>query len=78
MIRVQFLAGSQKFFSFTPCPDWLWGPPFLLSSGYWGLSLVVKLPRHEADHSLPSSAKVKECVELYLHSHICLHGMVVS
>jgi hypothetical protein len=32
------------------------------------LSLGVKWPGHEADHSPPSSAKVKECVELYLHS----------
>jgi hypothetical protein len=31
-------------------------------------SLGVKQPGHEADHSSPSSAKVKECVELYLHS----------
>jgi hypothetical protein len=27
----------------------------------------VKQPRREADHSPPSSAEVKECVELYLH-----------
>jgi hypothetical protein len=32
------------------------------------LSLGVKLPGREADHSPPSSAEVKECVELYLHS----------
>jgi hypothetical protein len=32
------------------------------------LSLVVKRPGREADHSPPSSAKVKECVVLYLHS----------
>jgi hypothetical protein len=31
------------------------------------LYLGVKRPGREADHSLPSSAKVKECVELYLH-----------
>jgi hypothetical protein len=31
----------------------------------------------EADHLLPSIAKVKECVELYLHSPIYLHGMVL-
>jgi hypothetical protein len=29
---------------------------------------VVKRPGHEADHSPPSSAEVKEWVELYLHS----------
>jgi hypothetical protein len=32
------------------------------------LSLGVKRPRREADHSPPSSAEVKEWVELYLHS----------
>jgi len=32
------------------------------------LSLGVKQQGHEADHSPPSSAEVKECVELYLHS----------
>jgi hypothetical protein len=34
-----------------------------------GLSLWVKSPGREADHSPPSSAEVKECVELYFHSH---------
>jgi len=33
------------------------------------LSLGVKQLRCEADQSPPSSAKVKECMELYLHSH---------
>jgi hypothetical protein len=32
------------------------------------LSLGVKRPRREADHSSPSSAEVKEWVEQYLHS----------
>jgi hypothetical protein len=32
------------------------------------LSLGVKQQGHEADHLPPSSANVKECVELYLHS----------
>jgi hypothetical protein len=32
------------------------------------LSLGVKLPEREADHSPPSSAEIKEWVELYLHS----------
>jgi hypothetical protein len=32
------------------------------------LSLVVKRQGREADHSPPSRAEVKECVELYLHS----------
>jgi hypothetical protein len=32
------------------------------------LSLEIKRPGREADHSPPSSAEVKECVGLYLHS----------
>jgi hypothetical protein len=32
------------------------------------LSLGVKRPGSEADHSLPYSVEIKECVELYLHS----------
>jgi hypothetical protein len=32
------------------------------------LSLGVRRPGHEVDHSSPSSAMVKECMELYLHS----------
>jgi hypothetical protein len=42
------------------------------------LSLGVKEPVSETDHSPPSSAEVKECVELYLHSPIRLHGVVLS
>jgi hypothetical protein len=42
------------------------------------LSLGVKRSGREADHSLPSSAEVKECVDLYLHSPIRLHGVVLS
>jgi len=42
------------------------------------LSLGVKRPERKADHSPPSSAEVKECVELYLHSPIRLHGVVLS
>jgi hypothetical protein len=41
-------------------------PPIKWISG--ALSLGVKWPGHEADYSPPSSAKVKECMELYLHS----------
>jgi len=33
---------------------------------------------HETNHSPLSSAKVKECVELYLHSPVYLYGMVLS
>jgi len=38
----------------------------------------VKRLGREADNSPPSSAEIKECVELYLHSPIRLHGVVLS
>jgi hypothetical protein len=41
-------------------------PPTQWVSGT--LSLGVKRPGSEADHSPPPSAEVKECVKLYLHS----------
>jgi hypothetical protein len=49
-----------EFFSSPPRPDRLWGPPSLLSSEYQGSFAGVKLPEREGDHSLPSSAEVKE------------------
>jgi hypothetical protein len=42
------------------------------------LSIGVKRPGRKADHSLPSGSEVKECVELYLHFPIRLHGVVLS
>jgi len=38
----------------------------------------VKQPGHEADHSPPTSAKVKERMALYLHSLIRLCDVVLS
>jgi hypothetical protein len=51
-------------------------PPIQWAPGT--LSLEVKRPGREADHSPPSSAEVKECVELYSHSPNTLHGVVLS
>jgi len=43
------------------------------------LSLGVKGPgRNESEHTPPSSAEVKECVALCLHTPILLHGVVLS
>jgi hypothetical protein len=54
-------GGGWEFFSSPPLPERLWGPLSLLSNGYQGsLSLGVKRPGREADHSPPSSAEVKE------------------
>jgi hypothetical protein len=51
-------------------------PPTQWVSG--ALSLGIKRPVRKADHSPPPSAEAKECVELYLHSPISLHGVVLS
>jgi len=39
--------------------------------------LGVKRQECEADHSLPSNAEIKECVELYLHP-LRFHGVVLT
>jgi hypothetical protein len=41
------------------------------------LSVGIKRPEREVDHSPPSSAEV-ECVELYLHFPKRFHGVVLS
>jgi hypothetical protein len=68
--RVRFPAGAGIFFSTTASrtalgpaqPHIKWVPG--------SLSLGVKMPEREVDHSPPSSAEVNECVELYLYSPI--------
>jgi hypothetical protein len=49
------------------CPPIQWVPG--------ALSLGVEWLGHEAASSI---AEVKESVELYLHSPVCLHGIVLS
>jgi hypothetical protein len=64
-----FTAASRTALEPTQSPNkWVSG----------ALSLGVKRPVRETDHSLSSNAKVKECVELYLHYIIRLHGVVLS
>ena len=53
---------------FRTSPDRPWGPPSLLYNGYWVSFLRVKRLGCGIDHPPPSSAKVKERVELYLSS----------
>jgi len=61
----RILVGSEIFCTH---PDWPWGPPRFLYSGYHVSCLGVKWLGHGIDHPLPSGAEVKERVELYLYS----------
>jgi hypothetical protein len=78
MIGVRFPAEAGNFLLDTVSrpilgpaqPTTQWVP--------WCLSLGVKRPGREADHSPPSSTEARECVELYLHSPIRLNGVVLS
>jgi hypothetical protein len=57
-----------EIFLFTTASRMALGPTQPIQWVPEALSLGVKRPGREADHSPPSSAEVKECVELYHHS----------
>jgi hypothetical protein len=71
--RVRF-PGGLGIFLFTTASRTVLGPTPSYPMGTSG----VKRPGREADHSPPSSADVKECVELYPTPPIRLHGVVLS
>ena len=52
---------------FRTRPDRSWGPRSLLYNGYRVSFLGVKRPGRGVDYPPPSSAEVKERVELYLY-----------
>jgi hypothetical protein len=63
-----FTTASRKALGSTQPPiQWITG----------ALSLKVKRPGRETDHSPPSSVEVKEYVKLYLHSPIRLHRVML-
>jgi hypothetical protein len=49
---------------FRTCPDRPWGPPIILYNGYWVFPGGKERPRRDTDSSPPSSAEIKERVEL--------------
>jgi len=73
------LKHRNNFYIFLPqCPDQKLRPTQLSVQRVPGvLSLGIKRPGREADHSSPSSAEFRELVEPYLHS-ITFHGVVLS
>jgi hypothetical protein len=76
--RVHFPVGAGNF-SLHHCVLNSFGAhPASYQMGARGSFLGLKRPEREADHSPPSSAEVKECVDLYLHSPIRPHGVVLS
>jgi hypothetical protein len=76
--RVRFPAGAGNFSLHHRLQNGSGAHPAPIQWVPGALSLGVKRPGPEADHSPPYSAGVKECVELYLHSPIHLHGVVLS
>jgi hypothetical protein len=73
------IPGTRRFFSFPQRPDQLWDPPSLLSNGYRELFLQrsksnrgVKMTTHL--HPVLRS----RIVELYLHSPICIHSIMLN
>jgi hypothetical protein len=60
------MSSRPVFGSTQPLNQWVPG----------ALSPEVKRPGREAAHSPPVSAKVKENVDLYIHSPIRLYGVV--
>jgi hypothetical protein len=76
--RVRFPTGAGNFSLKRRVQKGSGANPASYPMGTRVLSLGVKRPGHEADHSHPSSAEVKELVELYLHSPIRLHGVVLN
>jgi hypothetical protein len=57
-VGVRVPVGARSFSS-PRHPDRFWGPPSLLSNGYRGPFPRTKRPGCEADHSLSTSAEVK-------------------
>jgi hypothetical protein len=69
---------GPRFFSFPRRPDRLWGPPSLLSNGYQGQFLRGKAAGAWSWPLTCIYCRGQECVDLYNHSPIPLHGVVFN
>ena len=74
---VQGLSSSrvERFSVIQYHPNWLCEPPSLLFIGYWGSYLEVKLPVHEAGHTPPPTAEVKNEWSYATTHRIWMHGV---
>jgi hypothetical protein len=72
------IPGIAQFFCPPQRPDRFWDPPSFFSNGY-----REQFPREYSGRSVKLSTYLQlvprsRIVELYLHSPICLHGMVLN
>jgi hypothetical protein len=71
--RVRFLPGAGNFPLYHRIQNGSGAHP-----ASYPMGTRVYFLGGKADHRPPSSAEIKECVELYSHSPIRLHGVVLS
>ena len=70
-------SAGKRFFLLRIRPDRPWCPPSLLYNGYRGTFPGIKAAGAWRWSPIPSSAEVKERVELYPTPPFCLRGNVV-
>jgi hypothetical protein len=64
---------QERFFS-SPCrPDWFWGPPTLLFNGYRRL-----FPQEQSSRRVKLTTHLQEHMDLYTHSPIHLHSILLN
>jgi hypothetical protein len=78
MIRNSIPGGGWEFFSSPPRPERLWSPPSLYPMVPESLSLEVKWPGREADHSPPLVPRSKNEWSYTSTPPVRLHSMVLD
>jgi hypothetical protein len=75
MPKLHHLSSKDNIRFSAKRPDRLWGPHSLLLHGYRDYFQGVMRPGRGADHSTPSSAKIKNEWRYTSTPPICLHGV---